>query len=170
MNSIVNKIRWLAVFVVFVGAAACSDKVDPVNAATPKKPSAAKISLDVYKSRTCSCCEKWVTHVEASGFEAAVYHPNDLNKLKVDRGVSPRHQSCHTAVSKEGYVFEGHIPADIIHRFLADPPPNAIGLAVPGMPVGSPGMEVGNRQDQYDVLLLIRDGSDAVYQHMGDKH
>ena len=91
----------------------------------------------------------------------------NLNKLKSDKGISPRYQSCHTAVSKDGYVFEGHIPADIIQRFLANPPPNAIGLAVPGMPAGSPGMEMGSRHDEYDVFLLSKDGGDVVYEHIG---
>ena len=96
-----------------------------------------------------------------------VHHPENLNKLKSDMGISPRYQSCHTAVSKDGYVFEGHVPADIIHRFLTNPPPNAIGLAVPGMPVGSPGMEMGNRHDEYDIFLLNKDGNDVVYEHIG---
>ena len=73
-----------------------------------------------------------------------------------------------TAVSSDGYVFEGHVPAHVIQRFLTDPPNNAIGLAVPGMPVGSPGMEVGDRFDPYDVLLLRTDGSSEVYIHMAN--
>ena len=167
MESVVRKMRWLVAIILFVSIAACSDNSDLANTAANKASPAEKITLDVYKSRTCRCCNKWVTHVEASGFETDVHHPANLNKLKSDKGISPRYQSCHTAVSKDGYVFEGHIPADIIQRFLASPPPNAIGLAVPGMPVGSPGMEMGNRHDEYDVFLLNKDGIDVVYAHIG---
>ena len=98
-----------------------------------------------------------------------MHHPADLNKIKADKGIAPRYQSCHTAVSSDGYVFEGHIPGHIIQQFLADPPKDVIGLAVPGMPAGSPGMEVGDRRDEYDVLLLSKDGSHTVYEHVNGK-
>jgi len=169
MKLVVKRMRWLAVIALSWGVIACSDKPDVVNVPTPEGPLVDRISLDVYKSPTCGCCGKWVAHVEASGFEAALHHPTDLNKLKADKGISPRYQSCHTAISQDGYAFEGHIPADVIQRFLANPPSDAIGLAVPGMPVGSPGMEMGNRHDEYDVLLLSKDGSDTVYEHIGGK-
>jgi hypothetical protein len=169
MKLVVKRTRWLIVIALSWGIVACSDNTDLANVSTPEAPSARKISLDVYKSRTCGCCKKWVSHVKNSGFQTDVHHPTNLNKLKADKGVLPRYQSCHTAVSQDGYVFEGHIPADIIQRFLTNPPPNAIGLAVPGMPVGSPGMEMGNRHDEYDVLLLSSDGSNTVYEHIGGK-
>ncbi len=167
MKPVVKKLRWLMAITLFVSAIACSDSNNLANTSAIKDPSVGKISLDVYKSKTCGCCKKWVDHAEAFGFETAMHHPENLNKVKSDKGISPRYQSCHTAVSKAGYVFEGHIPAEIIQRFLANPPANAIGLAVPGMPVGSPGMEVGNRHDDYDVFLLNKDGSDRVYEHIG---
>lgn len=119
--------------------------------------------LDVFKSPTCMCCEKWITHLQSHGFQTAVHHPADLNQEKISRGIAPKYQSCHTAISKDGYVFEGHIPASVIQRFLAEKPKGAIGLAVPGMPMGSPGMEMGNHFDPYDVLLLMADGSSSVY-------
>ena len=169
MEPHVRKMRWLVSIILLVSVAACSDNAELVNMPAVEESSVEKISLDVYKSRTCNCCKKWVDHIEASGFETSVHHPANLNKLKSDKGISPRYQSCHTAVSKDGYVFEGHIPADIIQRFLANPPPNAIGLAVPGMPAGSPGMEMGSRHDEYDVFLLNKDGSDTVYEHIGAK-
>lgn len=167
MEAIVRKMQWLVTVTLFVGVAACSDNAALVNTPTSKNPSVEKISLDVYKSQTCGCCEKWVTYVEAFGFETAVHHPANLNQVKFDRGISPRYQSCHTAMSKNGYVFEGHIPAGIMQRFLANPPPNAIGLAVPGMPVGSPGMEMGDRHDAYNVFLLNKHGNDVVYEYIG---
>jgi hypothetical protein len=167
MQTVVKKIRWLVAITLLVSVAACSDNADFANGPSSKDVTVEKKSLDVYKSPTCGCCGKWVTHVEASGFEIAVHHPVNLNQLKSDRGISPRYQSCHTTVSNNGYVFEGHVPGDVIQRFLTNPPPNTIGLAVPGMPVGSPGMEMGSRYDEYDVLSLNKDGSDAVYEHIG---
>lgn len=167
MNLYINRMRWLLVIALSWSVTAYSGSSDVENVPASKSSVVGKIPLDVYKSPSCGCCGKWVAHLEASGFEAALHHPSDLLKLKADKGVSPRYQSCHTAVSQDGYVFEGHIPADVIQRFLANPPPDAIGLAVPGMPVGSPGMEMGNRQDQYNVLILGKDGSDTIYEHIG---
>lgn len=123
----------------------------------------ANLSLDVYKSPNCGCCGKWVEHAAQRGFTLSTHHPADLNKLKADKGITPELQSCHTAVSAEGFVFEGHIPARYIRDFLANPPAGALGLAVPAMPVGSPGMEVENRFMPYEVLLLKDDGGTAVY-------
>lgn len=167
MKMSINEVRWLAVIALSWGVVAYSDSADLAKVSTPTVLSARQVSLDVYKSRTCGCCKKWITHVEGLDFEATVHHPENLSRIKTDKGIAPRYQSCHTAVSKEGYVFEGHIPAGIIQRFLANPPLSAIGLAVPGMPVGSPGMEVGNRQDEYDVLLLKKEGNAEVYDHIG---
>ncbi|MEW4982413.1 MAG: DUF411 domain-containing protein [Cycloclasticus sp.] len=162
MKKLIGK-RWLFVCIVLVmGLTACSDNT----IAESKKLAAdplALFKLDVYKSPTCSCCGRWMTHIESKGFDTTTYHPADLNAVKLKHGVTAQYQSCHTAVSKEGYVFEGHIPADVMQRFLAEKPKNALGLAVPGMPVGSPGMEMGSRRDDYDVLLLKKDGGSSVY-------
>lgn len=122
--------------------------------------------LQVLKDPSCGCCEGWVTHVSERGFMAQISHPQDLNAEKLRLGIAPQFQSCHTAVSDEGYVFEGHIPANIITRFLAEKPADALGLAVPGMPLGSPGMEVGDQFRPYDVLQLNKDGSSRVYAHI----
>ncbi len=127
--------------------------------------------LDVYKSPTCGCCSLWIEHAEERGFQVMA-HDLDNNALalaKLERGVTPRYQSCHTTVAEDGSVFEGHIPAYLIHQYLADKPVGSIGLAVPGMPMGSPGMEVGDRMDAYDVLLLKADGSTEVYAHISDQ-
>lgn len=143
---------------------ACSRDVASVDSNTVNKPTAAV--MDVYKSPTCGCCGDWVDHIQEHQFSAKIHHPEDLNQIKNNFSIQPRYQSCHTAVSKEGYVFEGHVPADLISRYLAAPPADSIGLAVPGMPVGSPGMEMGDRHDDYDVLLLKKDGSSEVYEHV----
>ncbi|BFM18869.1 DUF411 domain-containing protein (plasmid) [Maricurvus nonylphenolicus] len=165
MKWVVRSVGWIAATTLLLSSVvACSDKASLTTASS--SVSGEAISLDVYKSRTCGCCKKWVSHIEEFGFESEVHHPTNLNKIKSDKGIAPRYQSCHTAVTNDGYVFEGHIPGPVIQRFLAAPPEDAIGLAVPGMPVGSPGMEVGDRFDPYDVLLLKKDGSSEVYQHI----
>ena len=127
--------------------------------------------LDVYKSPTCGCCGMWIDHAEERGFQAVVHDldNNELTREKLQRGINLRFQSCHTAVAEDGSVFEGHIPAYLIHQYLADKPADGIGLAVPGMPIGSPGMEVGDRFDAYDVFLLKTDGSAEVYAHISDQ-
>lgn len=123
----------------------------------------ATIHLDVYKSPTCGCCTKWMDHLAENGFSSTGHHPDDLSDLKRELGVPVRYGSCHTGVSKGGYVFEGHVPARYITQFLDDPPADSLGLAVPAMPVGSPGMEYKDQFMPYDVLLLKKDGSVEVY-------
>ena len=87
----------------------------------------------------------------------------DLEKIKKFYGITPAYRSCHTAVSSSGYVFEGHIPSRYIEKFLEEKIPNAVGLSVPGMPLGSPGMEFGDRKITYDVLILFKDRSSKVF-------
>ncbi len=130
--------------------------------AAPAGPNASAEML-VYKSPTCGCCGDWIKHMEGAGFALKSEHPEDLAGIKTQLGIAENVRSCHTAVSPQGYVFEGHIPARLIQQFLASPPEDAIGLSVPGMPVGSPGMESGDRFMPYQVMLLRRDGSTAVY-------
>ena len=124
---------------------------------------AAAVHLDVYKSPTCGCCTLWMDHMEEYGFETTGHHPDELGALKRELGVPASHGSCHTGVSKEGYVFEGHVPARYVRQFLANPPEGAIGLTVPAMPLGSPGMEYKDRFNPYEVLLLKKDGSVETY-------
>lgn len=128
------------------------------------------VALDVYKSPTCGCCALWVDHAEDRGFSFRVHHLNNeaLTLEKLRRGIGLRYHSCHTAVAENGAVFEGHIPAHLIRSYLDDTPADSIGLAVPGMPIGSPGMEVGERLDPYDVLLLKKDGSVELYAQVTD--
>ena len=126
-------------------------------------PSQNKFSLLVHKTPTCGCCKKWVNHLEANNFSTMIKDHQNLQKVKEQHSIKPKYQSCHTAVSQDGYVFEGHIPSKFIKQFLANPEADAIGLAVPGMPLGSPGMEVEGRFMPYDVLVLYKDGSSRVY-------
>lgn len=122
-------------------------------------------SMTVYKSPTCGCCSAWVDHVSAAGFAAQAQNRHDMPRIKAELNIPTTLQSCHTATIGD-YVFEGHVPAASIQRFLAAPPTGAYGLAVPGMPVGSPGMEMGDRLDPYAVILLTRDGNHRVFERI----
>ena len=119
--------------------------------------------IKVLKSPTCGCCVKWMEHLHENGFATTPDEPDDLEQIKDELGIGQQYRSCHTGVSKQGFVFEGHVPSKFIRAFLASPPKGAIGLSVPGMPLGSPGMEVGDRFTTYQVLLLHKDGSSDVF-------
>lgn len=106
--------------------------------------------VTVYKSATCGCCTRWIEHLEQNGFTVQAHNVDDLPAIKQQHGVSAELASCHTAVV-DGYVIEGHVPASDIERLLAERPALK-GLAVPGMPVGSPGMEQGPYKDRYTVV------------------
>jgi hypothetical protein len=131
--------------------------------ATPASADATALVLDVYKGPNCHCCVDWMKHLEQNGIGTRAHHPDDFDALKARYGVSPQYESCHTAVSPGGYVFEGHVPAKFIRQFLASPPPHARGLAVPGMPLGSPGMESDDFFMPYKIYLLKDDGTVEVY-------
>ena len=119
-------------------------------------------AVEVYKSATCGCCKDWIKHLEANGFTTIRTYDVGNTKKRADVGMSLRYGSCHTALI-DGYVVEGHVPAREIKRLLKERP-KAVGLAVPGMPLGSPGMEVDDgRVDAYDVLLVQKDESASVY-------
>ena len=127
--------------------------------------------MTVYKSPTCGCCAKWVSHIEDKGFTTKVVEMNDLSPLKTKYDIGGQYRSCHTGVviTEVGeYVFEGHIPAEHVNAFLSNPPAGSIGLSVPGMPAGSPGMEMGDRLDYYQVLLLNQDGSSSIFAHVNE--
>lgn len=119
-------------------------------------------TIKVYKSPSCGCCALWVDHMRAAGFQLEVEDTEAMIDVKVAAGLPLQLQTCHTALVGD-YVFEGHIPAEVIARFLAEKP-DARGLAVPGMPIGSPGMEIGNRVDPYDVLRFDAAGNTSVYE------
>ena len=118
-------------------------------------------TLVIYKSPTCGCCSKWVDHVKAAGFETQVHDVENMGTIKSRYGVPADLSSCHTALI-DNYVIEGHVPADLIQKLLKEKPEVA-GLAVPGMPAGSPGMEMGTAKDAYDVLTFTRKGKTAVF-------
>ena len=119
--------------------------------------------IDVYRSEDCSCCGKWAEYLKKNGFKVRLHNmsTDKLDRVKTEARIPEKYASCHTA-KVEGYVVEGHVPANDIKRLLSERP-KAIGLAVPGMPIGSPGMEVGGRKEPYEVLLLKEDGSTEVF-------
>ena len=134
------------------------------NEHNPKINADAKpVELLVYKTPTCGCCKKWISHIENEGIIADSKDFQNISSLKTRFGIKPNYRSCHTAVTKNGFVFEGHVPAKFIKQFLSEQHDNAIGLSVPAMPIGSPGMEVGERFMPYNVLILFKDGNSKVY-------
>jgi hypothetical protein len=134
-----------------------------VLAATALRPLAQKgPAVQVYKDPTCGCCAIWVEHLRKAGFTASVNDVGDLNAVKTKYGVPQRARSCHTAFV-DGYVIEGHVPAADVQRLLKQRPA-VVGLAVPGMPIGSPGMEVAGMKPQaYDVLAFDKAGQTTVF-------
>jgi hypothetical protein len=128
---------------------------------------ASKPLVEVWKSPNCGCCKDWVKYLQGQGFEVKSYDVSEAAKAtkRAELGMAEKFGSCHTALVG-GYVVEGHVPAKEILKLLKERP-RAIGLSVPGMPIGSPGMdgpEYGGRKDTYAVLLVQRDGNSSVYQ------
>ncbi|HEY0930536.1 MAG TPA: DUF411 domain-containing protein [Gemmatimonas sp.] len=121
----------------------------------------AAMAMTVYKDPNCGCCSQWVDHVKKAGFTVTVRDSDDMPGVKASFGVPSALHSCHTA-RVGSYAIEGHVPADLIVKLLKEQPAGR-GLAVPGMPVGSPGMEMGSRKDAYDVLLFDKAGKTRVY-------
>jgi hypothetical protein len=143
----------------FLGAAAAL-----VAGAAGIAGAAPGIPLEVWKDPSCGCCKEWVAHMESNGFAVKV-HDVGNNGVRAQLGIDRKYGSCHTAVVG-GYAIEGHVPAQDVHRLLKEKP-RARGLAVAGMPVGSPGMDgdvYRGRKDTYEVLLLAHDGSASVYR------
>ena len=120
-------------------------------------------AVHVYKTATCGCCAKWVDHLREAGFAVTVEDTRELMAVKRREGVPTDLSSCHTALVN-GYVVEGHVPASVVHAFLEEAP-EARGLAVPGMPIGSPGME-GRHAEAYDVFAFDADGERTVFRHV----
>jgi hypothetical protein len=147
------KIRWIAAPLA-LAAAIVQVQASRAQTAAP--------TITVYKSPTCGCCSKWIEHMRSHGFEVKSMDVEDITSVKTANGVPPEAASCHTALVG-GYVLEGHVPADSVKRLLREKPKVA-GLAVPGMPVGSPGMEVpGGQVEHFDVVSFARGGATTVF-------
>ena len=146
-----------------VRAATGAAGTPPAAAAATTAAGTATTPVEIWKDPSCGCCHDWIEHMQANGFSFTV-HDTGNNAVRAQLGLPQKLGSCHTALVG-GYLIEGHVPASDV-RALLKQKPKALGLAVPGMPVGSPGMygEVyGNRRDPYDVLLVERDGSTRVF-------
>jgi hypothetical protein len=131
-----------------------------------RQPAAAtpELRIDVWKSPTCGCCVDWIKHLEANGFTVNATNVPDSRHVRARFGMPAKYASCHTGLTG-GYVVEGHVPAREIKRLLREKP-KALGVSVPGMPVGSPGMDgpsYGGMRDPYEVLLVLADGNARVF-------
>jgi hypothetical protein len=122
-------------------------------------------AMTVYKSPSCGCCGAWIDHMRAAGYTVEAKNTDAMDMVKTLMGVPGDMASCHTATI-DGYVIEGHVPADAVTKLLAERP-QATGLAVPGMPVGSPGMEMDGQSEPYAAMLFNRDGSARTFQEYG---
>lgn len=157
-----NPSRWfslsLPVFTFSLGALILFTLMG-IGLAFQSRTSAAE-ELVVYKDPDCGCCDKWVDHMREHGFEVQAFDTTELRRIKLSHGIPPALHSCHTALV-DGYVVEGHVPADLVSRLLRERP-DVRGLAVPGMPLGSPGMEAPV-SEPYDILSFQADGGTRVF-------
>jgi len=153
---------WIASIARTAGAGAVLTAVLPSVSSAATSAAAARIV--VYKDPSCGCCTKWVEHLRSAGLRPEVHDRSDMDALKRSLGVPSALQSCHTAVAGR-YVIEGHVPAADVKRLVAAAPKGIIGIAVPGMPAGSPGMEVPGRADRYDVIAFAADGTTKLFAH-----
>ena len=126
---------------------------------------AADDEVVMYKDPNCGCCGKWAEHMRTHGFKVKEVATTQMGQVKGEAGVPQALGSCHTA-KVGGYVVEGHVPAADVRRMLTEKPAIA-GISAPGMPMGSPGMEMGDHKDRYDVLLLAADGTTSVFASHG---
>ncbi len=133
--------------------------ITPVACSDTDQPTELE-AITVYKSPTCDCCSKWVRHLQDNGFRVEAINRKNMNSVKSEAAIPRPLASCHTAII-DGYVIEGHVPAADIRRLLKERP-DVAGLTVPGMPMGSPGME-GHRKDNYKVLTFTRTGETSVF-------
>ncbi len=131
--------------------------------ATTSSAQAANLpTATVYRDPACTCCGGWIKHLQSQGFSVKNVPTNDMVAFKQEHGVTDDLASCHTAII-DGYVVEGHAPSDDIKRLLAEKP-DIKGIAVPGMPVGTPGMEMGNKKDSYAVVSFDKQGQTKVFK------
>jgi len=156
--------RRFVVLLVLSAFAACADAGEAGSAASEASGSASasqdRPTVLVYKTASCGCCNGWVEHMRAAGYTVDARDVQDLMSVKLDAGVPTAMSSCHTALV-DGYVVEGHVPAEQVDRMLAERP-EIVGIAAPGMPIGSPGMEGPNAQP-YDIYAFDADGRAEVF-------
>ncbi len=156
-----TKLKTILALALALLLSACESNTDTPVEAPPQ--SSQPMHLVVYQNPQCGCCSLWVDHMKEHGFTAEMIEEPDFMARLERAGLRPELSSCHTALV-DGYVIEGHVPADDVKRLLSERPV-AHGLTVPGMPIGSPGMEHGNRRQAYDVLLFDISGDTQVFNH-----
>lgn len=125
------------------------------------RPTKAPPTIQVFKSPSCGCCGAWVKRLQANGFLVTTQDMEDVSAIAASAGVPDQLRSCHTALV-DGYFVEGHVPDGDVHKLLRERP-NARGIAVPGMPIGSPGMEQDGRREPFETILVLRDGSSRTF-------
>ena len=152
---------WIGAVVAAIGAVLAADFLRPPPPVVATPPD----TVVVYKGPTCTCCSKWVKHLQQAGFTVETHDEPRMSLVKTRLGVPKALAACHTA-TVNGYVIEGHVPAEDIRRLLAERP-KASGIAVPGMPIGSPGMEEGSRVDPYQTLMFDPQGQTTVFSQHG---
>ena len=164
-SAITKGVIWLAVLAPVLTSCARTPQEGSAAGKPPlaiQIPAAPHARMVVHKNESCGCCNGWVDHMRAAGFAVEVRNEDNLDPVKTRLGVPPGKGSCHTA-EVGGYLIEGHVPAEDIRRLLAQRP-DARGLVLPGMPLGSPGMEMPDGRSQpYTVELVLRDGSTRPY-------
>lgn len=160
MKQILNTL-FVVILVAIVGfVSACSETQVEKAEKTEMSEMSDLPMVMVYKSASCGCCESWIAHLEENGFKVMSHNMTDMAAVKDEHGVKMAHRSCHTALV-DGYVVEGHVPAEDILKML-DEKPAIVGLTAPGMPGGSPGMESAPKQ-AYDVIAFTESGQEYVY-------
>lgn len=123
------------------------------------------LTLTVYKDKNCGCCKKWVTHLNEHDIKTHVINLDNMALIKDQYRIPSNQRSCHTAMSSDGFIFEGHVPAKFIKQFLAEKSHSqSLGLTVPAMPVGSPGMEVGKQFMRYNILQMNKNSTVEQYE------
>ncbi|MDF0749716.1 DUF411 domain-containing protein [Marinobacter sp. 71-i] len=140
---------------------------EPTQSSAPlASTGAAGPAITIYKSPNCGCCQSWAEHLDANGFETTIVETDNLNEIKQQYDVPREMASCHTALIGD-LVIEGHVPADDIVAYLENPQFNTVGLSVPGMVQGSPGMETGKKED-YQVIAFSANGQQSVFREHKD--
>lgn len=149
-------LRASGLFIIALHLFACSEDMG-------QESKLADYSLQVYKTPSCGCCGDWVAHMKANNFSISEVNQKNIAHVKERFEIPINARSCHTASTVDGFVFEGHVPAKYIRQFLESPPEGAYGLTVPGMPVGSPGMEVEDKFKPYSILMLMAEAKPREY-------
>jgi hypothetical protein len=160
-DMLITRRAWCTAMLRTIGAGAVATFLLPGLASAD----AAPVTVTVYKDPSCGCCKKWAAHLSANGFATVAHDRSDMELLKNSLGVPTALRSCHTAVAGM-YLIEGHVPAADVKQLLSTKPKGVLGLAVPGMPSGSPGMETGSTE-RYDVIAFSADGKTRVFATHG---